>query len=267
MTDLQDKIAVVFAATGEIAGAVAKSLAVNGAKVYVSGKDLAKVKAVAAGIIKNGGNAEAAVVDAMNEKEIDGYLQKIANDHGRLDIVFNGIGKGFTENGTGIPATEVSFEQFLSPLRQNCGSQFLTSRAAAKYMIQTGSYGTILMLTASLSKMKIPLMTPISAACAAIEGMTRAMAAEFGPYGIKVICICSSALYETAKMKKLDTDRAKAMGISLEQLMAMYGKFDLLPTRLTLKQVGEVASFLASDNGVPFNSHVVDVDCGKINVL
>jgi 3-oxoacyl-[acyl-carrier protein] reductase len=264
---LKDKIAVVFAATGEISGAVARSFAANGAKVYVSGRDLPKVKALASDIVKNGGQAEPAMIDAMNESEIDQYLQKIAGDNGKLDIVFNGIGKSFSENGTGTPTTELSLERFMSPLRANCGSQFLTSKTAAKYMIQTASSGTILTLTASLSKMKLPCMTPITAACTAIEGMTRAMAAEFGRHNIKVICLCSAALLETTKMREMNAGRAKVMGISHEQLLAMYAQFDLLPSTLTLEQVGEIASFLVSDNGIPFNSHVVDVDCGKVNVL
>jgi enoyl-[acyl-carrier-protein] reductase (NADH) len=46
-----------------------------------------------------------------------------------------------------------------------------------------------------------------------------------------------------------------------------YKAFDILKTSPTLKQVGETAAFLASETGTAFNSHIVDVDCGKLNIL
>jgi NAD(P)-dependent dehydrogenase (short-subunit alcohol dehydrogenase family) len=268
MENLKDKVAVVFAASGGIAGAVARSFAEHGAKVYVSGRRLDIVKALAVEIKASGGWAEAAEVDALNETEIDNYLQKIVKDNGKLDMVFNGIGNYYKDAGSGSPSTMVTFEQFLSPLEKFCGSQFLTSRAAAKYMIQTASAGTILLLTSALSRMKTPNMAGFAAASAAVEGLTRVLAAEFGGQGIKVTCICPGAILESHKMSEMIGDFAKYLGVPQEQFTEqVYKRFDILKTGPTLKHVGEVAAFLASDNGVIFNSHVVDVDCGKLNIL
>jgi 3-oxoacyl-[acyl-carrier protein] reductase len=267
METLKNKVAVVFAASGEISGAVARSFAKHGAKVYVSGRNLNAVEALANEIKSNGGQAEAATVDALNETEIDRYLQKITEDNGKLDAVFNGIGLSICDAGSGIPSTEVPFGQFLQPMQTICGSQFLTSRLAAKYMIQSKTEGTILMLTASLSRTKLPFMAGITAACAAIEGLTRVMAAEFGKQGIKVICLNSAAIVETKKMKTIKGNFAKLMGIPEDQLGSFYTKNDLLQAGPTLMQVGEVAAFFVSDNGATFNSHVVDIDCGKQDVI
>ena len=73
MQDLKDKVAVVFAASGEIAGAVARSFSRHGAKVYVTARTHDAVKALAEEIKADGGHAEAAKVDAVNEVEIDGF--------------------------------------------------------------------------------------------------------------------------------------------------------------------------------------------------
>jgi NAD(P)-dependent dehydrogenase (short-subunit alcohol dehydrogenase family) len=193
MTNLKDKVAVVFAASGAIAGAVAKSFAEHGAKVYVSGRDLAAVQILADDIKQNNGWAEAHQVDAMNENEIDNHISKVVTENGKLDIVFNGIGARPIESDYGIYTTQISLEQFMKPVQLHLGSQFLTSRVAAKYMMQTKSQGTILTLTASLSRLKLPFMAGVTASCAAIEGLTRVMAAEFGQAGIKVICINPTA--------------------------------------------------------------------------
>jgi NAD(P)-dependent dehydrogenase (short-subunit alcohol dehydrogenase family) len=267
MQNLKDKVAVVFAASGEIAGAVARSFSQHGAKVYVTARNLDAVKALAQEIKASGGIAEAAKVDALNETEIDNFLKKVVEDNGRLDVVFNGIAVEYSEMG-GRPLTTVAtFQQFMAPMEKLCGSQFLTSRVAARYMMQTRSEGTILLLTAALSRTKIPNLAGITAASAAIEGLTRVMAAEWGGDGIKVICICPGAIMETKRISGWIESAAKQYGIPLDQLVAQYKAFDILKTSPTLKQVGETAAFLASEIGVAFNSHIVDVDCGKLNML
>jgi len=267
MGTLKNKVAVVFAASGEIAGAVARSFAQHGAKVYVTGRNLTAVKTLADEIKAGGGQAEAGKVDALNETEIETYLQKVVADNGKLDVVFNGIGSYYRDAGSGTPSTMATFEQFLNPLQRICGSQFLTSRVAARHMIQSGSEGTILLFNASMARTKTPNMAGFASACAAIEGLTRVMAAEFGKHGIKVTCICSSAIYESHKIQEMISDFSQHLGISTEDMTSQYKKFDIMGSGPTLKQVAETAAFLASENGVIFNSHIVDVDCGKFNVL
>lgn len=267
MQHLKDKVAVVFAASGEIAGAVAQAFGQHGAKVYVTARRLDAVKTLAQDIKANGGNAEAAKVDAQNEAEIDGFLKKVVADNGRLDVVFNGIAVEYSEMGGRPSALEVTFEQFMAPMQKLCGSQFLTSRVAAKYMIASKSEGTILLLTGAMSRTKIPNLLGITAASAAIEGMARVMAAEWGGAGIKVVGICPGALMETKRISGWIEAFASEHGIPVEQIVAQYKAFDILKTSPTLKQVGETAAFLASETGVAFNSHIIDVDCGKLNLL
>ncbi|MGI8583681.1 MAG: SDR family NAD(P)-dependent oxidoreductase [Chitinophagaceae bacterium] len=267
MTNLKDKVAVVFAASGEIAGAVARSFSQHGAKVYVNARKLDAVKALAQEIKASGGSAEAFKVDALNETEIDDFIKKAVSDNGKLDIVFNGIGVDYSDMGGRPPTTVATFEQFMAPIEKICGSQFLTSRVAAKYMMQTQSQGTILLLTAALSRSKLSHVAGITAASAAIEGLTRVMATEWGGNGIKVIGICPGAIMETKRISGWIDAAAKEYGIPAEQLVVQYKAFDILKTSPTLKQVGETAAFLASETGMAFNSHIVDVDCGKLNIL
>lgn len=267
MNNLKDKVAVVFAASGEIAGAVARSFSQHGAKVYVTARNLEAVNQLAREIKASGGWAEAAKVDALNEPEINDFLEKVIADNQRLDVVFNGIGADYNEMGGRPATTEATFEQFMAPIEKICGSQFLTSRIAAKYMMQTHSGGTILLLTAALSRSKLSNVAGITAASAAIEGLTRVMATEWGKNDIRVTCICPGAIMETKRISGWIEATARQYGVPLEQLIAQYKSLDILKTSLTLKQVGETAAFLASETGVAFNSHIVDLDCGKLNIL
>lgn len=267
MDNLKNKVAVVFAASGAIAGAVAKSLAQHGAKVYASGRHLKEVEQLVKEIKAEGHRAEAAEVDAMDEDGIDAYLKKIVETEGKLDIVFNGIGLRPSTHGYGLPSVTLPFGHFMEPMRVHVGSQFLTSRIAAGYMMNTKTAGTIIMLTASLSRLKIPFMAGVSSACSAIEGLTRVLAAELGMYGIKVICLNPTALQETRTIKETTEANAKTMGVSVDEFKQATAQRQLLGTGPTLRNIGELAAFMASDEGAILNSHIIDADYGTMSVI
>ncbi len=264
---LLNKIAVVFAAGGAIAGAVAKSFAEKGAKLYVTAKELPAAESLVVEIKRNGGWAEALLADALNEADIDAVFEKVISDNGSVDIVFNGIGIRPNQSQYGTPSTLLTYENFLKPLTTIVGSQFLTSRVAAKYMVATKSTGTILTLTSSLSRSKIPFMAGVTAASTGVEGLTRCLAAEFGMMGIKVICINPTGLGETRTIQETSAANAATIGIPVEIFGAELSKGYLLGKSPSLKDVGNMAAFLVSDEGAVLNSHVVDVDFGYKSVI
>jgi enoyl-[acyl-carrier-protein] reductase (NADH) len=110
-------------------------------------------------------------------------------------------------------------------------------------------------------------MAGITSACAAIEGLTRNLAGEFGQAGIKVICMNPTSLGETRTIKETNAASARSMGIAPEALAQMLSSQYLLRKSPTLHDVGEVAAFLVSDAGATFNSHIMDVDFGSMSVI
>ncbi|WKN40967.1 SDR family NAD(P)-dependent oxidoreductase [Tunicatimonas pelagia] len=264
---LENKVAAVFAANGAIAREVSFALAQNGATVHLSGRNLAAVKQLATEINQVGGTAIAHQVDATNESEIDAFLTKVVAETGQLDIAFNGIGLRAHELQLGTPSTELPFEKFKEALEVSLGSQFLTSRAAAKHMIAAKSAGTIITLSASLSRIKMPFMAGITAACAGIEGMTRVLAAEFGRAGIKVTCLNATALVDTRTIQETQQLNAKTIGISAQALGEQMKQGYLLGKSPSAKDIGKLAVFLATDTGALLNSHVIDADFGVHSVI
>jgi len=264
---LKNKVAAIFAANGAIAKEVAIEMAKEGAKVYISGRNIEALEHLAKEIENNNGYAKSFRVDAQNEQEINDFLKSITGEESRLDIVFNGIGVRAKEGGYGTPSTHLSFETFMRPIESILGSQFLTARLGAKYMQETNSQGTILMLTASLSRLKAPFMSGITAACAGIEGLTRVLSSEFGMVGIKVICINPTAMPKTRTIVETTRENAKTIGIPEEVMAEQMANGSLLKKPLTTNDTGKVAAFLVSDAGAALNSHIVDVDFGTANVI
>jgi NAD(P)-dependent dehydrogenase (short-subunit alcohol dehydrogenase family) len=108
---LRDKVAVVYGAGGGIGGAVAHAFAREGARVFLTGRDLAPVEVVAKEIGAAGGSAEAAEVDALDERAVDTHLEHVMDYTGRVDIAFNAVGIPNAKI-VGVPLVELDAEQF-----------------------------------------------------------------------------------------------------------------------------------------------------------
>lgn len=264
---LKNKVAAIFAANGEIAREVAIEMAKEGALVYISGRNMDEVKSLSEEIIANGDFSKPFKVDATDEKEIENFYKQIIKEVGKLDIVFNGIGIRAKEASYGTPSISLPFKMFMKPLETILGSQFLTARLGAKYMQEINCKGTILMLSASLSRIKVPFMAGIASACAGIEGLTRVLAGEFGKEGIKVICINPTGMHHTRTIQETTGETAKTLRIPLEVMAEQMQNGGLLNKPLTTKDTAKVAAFLVSEGGAALNSHVVDVDFGTAGVI
>jgi NAD(P)-dependent dehydrogenase (short-subunit alcohol dehydrogenase family) len=144
---LQNKNAVVYGAGGAIGGAVARAFAREGANVFLTGRALAPVEALAREISAAGGLAQAARVDALDARAIEDHIDAVAKEAGRIDVSFNAI--GLAQAGIqGTPLVELSLENFSLPVTMYSTAHFLTATAAARRMLEQAS-GVILTLTAT----------------------------------------------------------------------------------------------------------------------
>ena len=129
---LEGKNAVIYGGGGTIGGAVAHAFAREGAKVFLGGRTLETLEAVAADLRAAGGEAEVAVVDALDERSIDEHAGQI----GHIDISFNLISLGDVQ---GTPLIEMDVDDFMAPVVNAVRSTFLTARAAGRAMVRQGS--------------------------------------------------------------------------------------------------------------------------------
>ena len=153
---LTNKTAVVYGTTGGTGSVVARAFAREGAKVFVTGRDLKAVEALAKQIVAAGGTAEAAKVDALDERAVEEHLGTVLKRAGTLDISYNAI--GIPQEGIqGIPLADLSLESFLLPVNTYARSHFVTARAAVRRMLQQRS-GVILAHTPEPARIALPLV-------------------------------------------------------------------------------------------------------------
>jgi NADP-dependent 3-hydroxy acid dehydrogenase YdfG len=111
MKRLETKVAIIYS-DGTVGGAIAKSFALEGAKVFLTGRTSTKLKVIADKISSSGGEIETAQVDALDEKAVVKHLNSIINKTGKIDISFNAI--GIPQKGIqGILLTELSVESLV----------------------------------------------------------------------------------------------------------------------------------------------------------
>jgi NAD(P)-dependent dehydrogenase (short-subunit alcohol dehydrogenase family) len=245
---LENKVAVIYGAGGSIGGAAARAFAREGARVFLAGRTKAKLDTVADQIRSNGGAAESAVVDALDQRAVDEYVDALVEQAGSLDISFNLISYGDVQQ----PLTEISVEDFTQPIAAAMRTQFLTTRAAARHMVKRGS-GVILHFGGG-GPQTLPGLGGFKIALDAIESLRRQWACELGRHGIRVVTLKTGGVPESLP----DSFAAK------DEITASIEGETLLGRAATLADVGNVAAFVASDLARTLTATEINISCGAL---
>jgi NAD(P)-dependent dehydrogenase (short-subunit alcohol dehydrogenase family) len=260
---LNDKIAVIYGAGGGIGGAVARAFASEGANLFLTGHKLAPVEVVAEEIVSGGGSAQAAEVNALDERAVDKHLRSVIDTAGRVDISFNAVGSPDT-NIVGVPLVELDVEQFSLPIATYATSYFLTARLAARHMVSNKS-GVIMRVTALHSRTGIPLVGGYGPAMAAMEALTRGLSAELAPQGIRVVGLRPQAMPETGTIKEAFEPRAEASGMTWEQWQEMLASKTHPRRLMALEEMANVAVFVASDKATGITGTILNLTMGSLD--
>jgi 3-oxoacyl-[acyl-carrier protein] reductase len=245
---LEGKNAVIYGGGGSIGGAVARTFAREGANVFVVGRTREPLDKVASDIERTGGRAKVAELDALDE---------LVESAGSVDVSFNAISLRDVQL---IPLVEMSREDFMSPIVTGMTTHFVTARAAARHMAARGS-GAILTFSASAARAHIPgvHVGGFGIACTAIEALTKQLAAELGPNGIRVNCLRSEGIPES--WEGASTEEWSGSTDEIEDFLR---ERSLLGRVTTLADVGNAAAFLASDRAGATTGTVFNLTSGTV---
>ncbi|MGH3382684.1 MAG: SDR family NAD(P)-dependent oxidoreductase [Actinoallomurus sp.] len=259
---LEKKNAIVYGASGAIGSAVARAFAAEGARVFLAGRTSAALEVVAKEIQAAGGAADVATVDVMDEEAVEAHADAVVRDAGSLDISFNAI----SLPQTGIQGTRIvdlPTGGFDLPMATYPKANFVTARAAARRMTDQGS-GVILTITASPSRTAVPLMGGMAPAWAAVEALSRGLAAELGPYGVRAVCLNAAGMPETRQLSEVYGLHADAYGISRDAFQARMADRTLRKQLPTVAEIAHVAAFVASDRAAAMTGAVANLSGGMI---
>jgi NAD(P)-dependent dehydrogenase (short-subunit alcohol dehydrogenase family) len=260
---LQGKRAVVFGAGGSIGAAVAREFACEGAEVFLAGRTATSVEVVARQIAAAGGRAHSEVVDALDGAAVEAYLESVVHQAGGLDIEFNATGPRVSEYANGKRAVDLAVDEFMVPVDTVLKAQFITASAAARRMLEQGS-GVIIFLTGSPARPHTPATSGIGAAFAAVENLTRHMAIELSPAGVRVVCVRTSANPDSRTIQDLTDGITRAMNITRDQANASLAESTLLKVSPRTADTASAAAFLASNRARMMTGTVLNSSAGVV---
>lgn len=245
---LENKVCIVYGGGGAIGGAIARGFAREGAHVFLAGRTQSKLDKVAHDIRAKGGQAETTIVDALDEKQVNAYVDSVGKQAGRIDVSANVIGVGDVQQ----LLMDITLDNFLQPIQIAMRTHFLTTKAVARHMIPRKT-GVILQFGGGGPQTQ-PGLGGFKIALDAMEGLRRQWAWELGEHGIRVVTMKSGGIGESIPVDLEQRDYI------INQLLPG----TLLKRLATLADVGNVAAFLASDMAQSITATEVNISCGAI---
>ena len=193
---LDGKRALVTGAGRGLGAACAAALAQAGAHVVLAARSLPELEAVAAEIATTGGSAECLPLDVSDLASLEAKLT------GPYDILLNNAGTNRPK-----PFTEVTVEDYDAVLDLNLRSAFFVAQAVVRGMVARGQGGSIIQMSSQMGHVGGPKRSLYCASKWGLEGLSKAMALDLAPHGIRVNTIAPTFI-ETPMTKPYFEDQA-----------------------------------------------------------
>ncbi len=243
--DLTGKKAVVTGGGKGLGLAITAALIKAGADVYITGRDEVALQQTVADL---GNKCSYVVFDLANLAGIPEFVGQLEKTFGAVDILVNNAGINLKKE-----LTEVTDEDFDRIIKTNQYAVFAVTREFAKKMVPRGK-GVVIMISSMASQYGLPKVIAYSASKSAIEGMTRAMAVELSPLGIRVNCIAPGFIETAMSAKALNNDPERKQKVLSRTPMAKLGQ----PS-----DIGNAAVYLSSDEAGYVTGVVLPIDGGN----
>jgi NAD(P)-dependent dehydrogenase (short-subunit alcohol dehydrogenase family) len=234
MSRLQNKIALITGASAGIGRATAKLFAAEGAKLVIGARREIELESLVSEIEASGGQAAAFAGDVRSEDYAKALVALAVEHFGRLDVAFNNAGT----LGEGGPSTNVSEAGWNEAIAINLTGAFLGAKHQIAEMLKHGGGSVIFTSTFVGHSFAFPGAAAYAASKSGLIGLTQALAAEFGPQGVRVNAILPGAV---------DTDMYRSMNNTSES-QAFITNLHALKRVATPEELARSVLYLASDD-------------------
>jgi NAD(P)-dependent dehydrogenase (short-subunit alcohol dehydrogenase family) len=255
---LEDKNAIITGSGSGVGRAAALRFAEEGARVVCADVNLEGAKETVRQIDAAGGTAVPIGTDVSKEDDVAAMVAAAVEQFGRLDIIFNNV--GIPTPRLGMTFEEHTVDDFLKLTAVNFGGVFLGCKHAVIRFKQQGSGGVILN-TGSVAGLVGWGGTVYGATKGAVHQLTKAIAVECAPHGIRANAICPGAMPYTGFMA---AGGMQVAADALDQVAQAAGAGHPLGQPITADDCAEAAVFLCSDRAANITGILMPVDGGYV---
>ena len=192
--------------------------------------------------------------DISDRAAVDAFFEQGLAALGGLDVLVDNAGIA----GPTGPVEDINPDDFERTLAINITGQFLCTRLAVPHLKAAGG-GAIINLSSAAGKFAFPLRTPYSASKWAVVGFTKSLAAELGPFNIRVNAILPGAV-EGPRIERVITAKADARGVPFEEMLANYTNLASMGRLIPPEDIAAMALFLASDDCGTLSGQALSID-------
>jgi rhamnulose-1-phosphate aldolase/alcohol dehydrogenase len=259
--ELARRIALVTGGAGGIGRAVALRLAAEGAHVVIADVDGAGARKVADELLAahGAGRAVGLGLDVTSEASVRDALEETVLAYGGLDIVVSNAGIAHS-----APVEAMDVADWERSFAVNSRGHFLVAREAMRVLRTQGLGGAFVFVATKNVMSPGKDFSAYSASKAAEAQLAKVLALEGGPHGIRSNIVNPDAVFRDSKLWSEDVrrERARAQGISVDELEDFYRKRNLLARPILPEDVAEAVLFLASDRSAKTTGCTLTVDGG-----
>jgi len=244
---------LVTAGAAGIGRATAEAFLQQGARVHICDIDQAALDS----FTPRGealGRLTKSNLDVTDEGGVTNLFEGLSKEFGGLDVLVNNA-------GIAGPAGEIEtldYAEWQKCISVNIDSQFLFSRAAIP-MMKAQKSGSIVNLSSTAGMFGFPLRAPYAAAKWAVIGLTKSMAMELGPYGIRVNAIAPGSV-SGPRMDRVIEATATAQGLSNDDVRSQFESQVSMRTFVSPEDIANMIVFSCSPNGNKISGQVLAVD-------
>lgn len=243
------RVLVTAAATG-IGRATALAFAARGDQVHIGDVDEAALAAFAS----DNPGIGISRCDVAEEADVARLFDETLASMGGLDVLVANAGIA----GPTAPVESVAYAEWRRCLAVNLDGAFLCARAAAPVLKGQGS-GAIVLMSSTAGLFGYPNRSPYCAAKWAVIGLAKTLAAELGPFGVRVNAICPGSV-EGERMDRVIAAEAAATSRTPEEVRAAYVRGVSLRTFVSPEDIAAAILFLCSPAGARISGQAIPVD-------
>lgn len=243
--DLENKVAIVTGGGSGIGLGIARQFIARGARVAITGRDLAKLESAQKEL---GENCFVFQNDVTDKSHHQALIRQVENGIGSLDILVNNAGLHHRK-----PSVDVSDREFDNIMETNLNSIFSLTREALKLMVSRGE-GSIINISSMAAIYGLPQVAAYSSSKTALLGLTRSLAAEYSYSGVRINSIAPGFIDSVMLRNVMEKDSERKQKVLGRTPMKRLG---------TPEEIGYAAVFLASDASKFITGVCLPVDGGN----